>query len=331
MLSWATTSLIADGRGLSDIVQGVTLEVMGEGNSMGPLNEEMRQRMRERQTDIQYDVAWTTLDGYLRWLVERGVSPNVASFVGATTARVYVVGYEDRAPTPEKLEQVRSLFVRRWRRARWGLIRAHLHAGLLRRRSPVIRIQLGVDLDTNGNPLPNGFAPFPVAADREAALELAHVQAAPSHTAFEIRDLEPLVSARPYEVWLWNAETGNSAPATADYYTIETVIVTDELGQQTEHPLLPGDCGVERTPRFHSHQLNARGRDAWRVHACGTDESRDFRSARGPGPVGPVPGSGWYAGRSVGRHLYPPQRLEVRRPGFRGSRRFPYVPRVRSR
>jgi N-acyl-D-amino-acid deacylase len=109
MLSWANTSLIADGRGLSDIVQGVTLEVMGEGNSMGPLNDEMRQRMQERQTDIKYEVAWTTLDGYLRWLVGRGVSPNVASFMGATTARVYVLGYEDRAPTPDELEQMRGL------------------------------------------------------------------------------------------------------------------------------------------------------------------------------------------------------------------------------
>jgi N-acyl-D-amino-acid deacylase len=109
MLSWANRSLIADGRGLSDITQGVTLEVMGEGSSMGPLNEEMRQRMQERQTDIQFDVAWTTLDGYLRWLVERGVSPNVASFMGATTARVYVLGYEDRAPTPDELEQMRGL------------------------------------------------------------------------------------------------------------------------------------------------------------------------------------------------------------------------------
>ncbi len=109
MLSWANTSLIADGRGLSDIVQGVTLEVMGEGSSMGPLNDEMRQRMQERQTDVQYDVTWTTLDEYLQWLVDRGVSPNVASFMGATTARVYVLGYEDRAPTPDELEQMRGL------------------------------------------------------------------------------------------------------------------------------------------------------------------------------------------------------------------------------
>lgn len=99
---------------------------------------------------------------------------------------------------------------------------------------PVIRIQIGVDLDTNGNPLPNGFAPFPVAADREAALDLANVQAAPSRIAFEIRDLEPLAGDTPYEVWLLNPETGNSVPATANYFTIETVIVTDPLGQQTE-------------------------------------------------------------------------------------------------
>jgi N-acyl-D-amino-acid deacylase len=109
MLSWANTSLIADGRGLSDIMQGVTLEIMGEGSSMGPLNDEMRQRMQERQTDILYDVTWTTLDEYLQWLVDRGVSPNVASFMGATTARIYVLGYEDRAPTPDELQQMREL------------------------------------------------------------------------------------------------------------------------------------------------------------------------------------------------------------------------------
>lgn len=109
MLSWANTSLIEDGRGLSDIRQGVTLEVMGEGTSMGPLNAQMKQRMQERQTDIQYDVTWTTLGEYLEYLEERGVSPNVASFMGATSARIYVIGYEDRAPTPEELDEMRAL------------------------------------------------------------------------------------------------------------------------------------------------------------------------------------------------------------------------------
>ena len=109
MLSWANESLIQDGRGLSDIRQGVTLEVMGEGTSMGPLNDEMKQRMQERQTEIQYDVTWTTLGEYLDYLEERGVAPNVASFMGATSARIYVIGYEDRAPTPDELDEMRAL------------------------------------------------------------------------------------------------------------------------------------------------------------------------------------------------------------------------------
>ncbi|MFQ5600098.1 MAG: amidohydrolase family protein [Candidatus Krumholzibacteriia bacterium] len=109
VLSWATESLIEDGRALSDIRQGVTLEVFGEGWSMGPLNEAMKEEVVERQTDIRYDVAWTTLGEYLDHLVARGVSPNVASFVGAATVRIHVLGYEDRAPTPEELEAMQDL------------------------------------------------------------------------------------------------------------------------------------------------------------------------------------------------------------------------------
>lgn len=89
VLSWANVSLLHDGRGQSDLRQGVTLEVMGEGSSMGPLSDAMKEEMRRRQGDIRYDVAWTTLGEYLDHLVERGVSPNVASFVGATTVRVH--------------------------------------------------------------------------------------------------------------------------------------------------------------------------------------------------------------------------------------------------
>ena len=87
MLSWATESLIQDGRGQSDIRQGVTLEVMGEGWSMGPLNPEMKRLAVERQGDIRYPIAWTTLGEYLEHLERRGVAPNVASFVGAATVR----------------------------------------------------------------------------------------------------------------------------------------------------------------------------------------------------------------------------------------------------
>ncbi len=109
MMCWANESLIADGRSQSDIRQGVTLEVMGEGDSMGPLNERMREQMVQDQGDIKYDVTWTTLDEYLKHLEKRGVSPNVASFVGAATPRIYVIGYDDRPATPEELERMQDL------------------------------------------------------------------------------------------------------------------------------------------------------------------------------------------------------------------------------
>ncbi len=109
MLSWATESLIADGRSQSEIRQGVTTEIMGEGVSMGPVNDRMREKMRREQKDIRYDIPWTTLSEYLRFLEKRGVSCNVASFVGATTIREHVIGFEDKQPTPEQLEQMRAL------------------------------------------------------------------------------------------------------------------------------------------------------------------------------------------------------------------------------
>src|SRR3989475_11086946 len=109
VLSWAIPSLIADGRAPSDVHQGVTLEGFGEGSSMGPLTDPMRQDHIERQTDIKYDVPWTTLREGLEHLVRLGVSTNVASFVGATTLRVHEVGYDDRPATPAELERVRAL------------------------------------------------------------------------------------------------------------------------------------------------------------------------------------------------------------------------------
>jgi N-acyl-D-amino-acid deacylase len=109
MLSWATETLLEDPRGLSDIKQGVTLEVFGEGWSMGPITDAMRDEMIEQQGDIQFDVPWTTLGEYLEHLEERGVSPNVASFVGATTVRIHELGYENRPPTAEELERMKDL------------------------------------------------------------------------------------------------------------------------------------------------------------------------------------------------------------------------------
>jgi N-acyl-D-amino-acid deacylase len=109
MLSWATESLIQDGRSQGDIRQGVTLEVFGEGWSMGPLNDSMRKEMIESQGDIKFPVPWTTLSQYLEHLVRLGVSPNVASFVGATTVRIHEIGYANRAPTEAELERMRAL------------------------------------------------------------------------------------------------------------------------------------------------------------------------------------------------------------------------------
>ncbi len=109
MLSWATESLILDGRSQSDIRQGVTLEVMGEGWSMGPLNEDMKMEAVEAMGDLKYDIEWTTLGEYLQYLEDKGISTNVASFVGATTLRIHEIGYEDRAPTAEELERMKIL------------------------------------------------------------------------------------------------------------------------------------------------------------------------------------------------------------------------------
>ena len=109
MLSWASDALLVDGRSQSDIRQGVTLEVFGEGWSMGPLSPRMKQELRERQGDIKYDVTWTTLGEYLEHLERRGVSCNVASFVGATTVRIHAIGYDDRPPTTSELDQMRGL------------------------------------------------------------------------------------------------------------------------------------------------------------------------------------------------------------------------------
>ena len=109
MLSWATESLIQDGKSQSDIRQGVTLEVMGEGASMGPVTESMKQAWMQMQGDIKYDIKWNTLGEYLEYLEEKGVATNVASFVGATTLREREIGFENRPPSPQELENMRRL------------------------------------------------------------------------------------------------------------------------------------------------------------------------------------------------------------------------------
>jgi N-acyl-D-amino-acid deacylase len=109
MLSWATDSLRHDGRAMSDVKQGVTLEVFGEGWSMGPLNDAMRETAARQQGDIRYPIDWSTLGGWLEGLEQRGVSVNVASFVGATTVRVNVLGYANRPPDAQELARMQDL------------------------------------------------------------------------------------------------------------------------------------------------------------------------------------------------------------------------------
>jgi N-acyl-D-amino-acid deacylase len=127
MLSWAPGSLLVDGRSQSDLRQGVTLEVFGEG-SMGPINETMRREMLERQGDIKYDVPWTTLGDYLEHIEKRGISPNVASFVAASAVRVHELGRINRAPTPEELERMRALVRQAMEEGALGLTSALIYA-----------------------------------------------------------------------------------------------------------------------------------------------------------------------------------------------------------
>lgn len=109
MMSQAGQTLIVDGKAQSDIRQGITLEVLGEGESMGPLSERMKEDLVKGQGDEGSSVGWTTLDEFLRFLENRGVTPNVASFIGAATPRIYVIGYDDRPPTEEELSLMQKL------------------------------------------------------------------------------------------------------------------------------------------------------------------------------------------------------------------------------
>ena len=127
MLSWATESLLEDGRAQSDIRQGVTLEVMGEGSSMGPLTDSMKEEL-EAQSLLGHPVEWTTLGEYLEHLERRGVSPNVASFVGSATVREHVVGADDRPPTVDELAQMQQLVAEAMREGAVGLAAALIYA-----------------------------------------------------------------------------------------------------------------------------------------------------------------------------------------------------------
>ena len=128
MLSWADKSLIEDGRSQSDIRQGITLEVMGEGWSDGPLNDAMKKEAIDKQGDIKYDITWQTLGGYLNFLEKKGVSANIASFVGATTLRIYAIGYENRPPTPDEMTTMKKLAAQAMEEGAIGMSTALIYA-----------------------------------------------------------------------------------------------------------------------------------------------------------------------------------------------------------
>ena len=133
MLSWSTESLLVDGRSQGEIRQGVTTQIFGEGSSMGPLNEAMKKRMVEQMGDLKFDITWTTLAEYLRELERRGVSQNVASFLGATTVREHVIGLADRKPTAAELDAMRDLVRREMEAGALGhRVVPDLCAGVLR-------------------------------------------------------------------------------------------------------------------------------------------------------------------------------------------------------
>ena len=121
MLSWSTESLLADGRSQGEIRQGVTTQIMGEGTSMGPLTPEMKRRFEESQGDVRYEITWTTLAEYLRTLEKKGVSQNVASFVGSGTIRSYVVGLDNRPFTASEMERARELIRHEMREGALGI------------------------------------------------------------------------------------------------------------------------------------------------------------------------------------------------------------------
>ena len=192
MLSWATESLLHDGLSQSDIRQGVTLEVMGEAESMGPLNSQMKKDFVSQQGDIRYDVKWTTLGGYLEHLEKRGVSCNVASFVGGTTVRVHELGYSDRAPTPDELQRMTRLVEQAMEEGAVGVSSALIYApGFYAKTDELIALARAAGkhggiyishLRSEGNQFLEALDEFlTIAREADVAAQIYHLKAAGSN------------------------------------------------------------------------------------------------------------------------------------------------------
>jgi N-acyl-D-amino-acid deacylase len=189
VMSQSTESLIADGRGMSDLLQGVTTEILGEGESAGPLTPAMKKEWLESEADIRYPIEWTTLREYLDWLVRRGISPNIGSFLGAATPRVNVLGRENRAPTAAELEQMRGIVRKAMDDGAFGLASALIYApGAYATTSELVELAKVTGehggmyishMRSEGNRLLEGVAEL-IAISREGKLpaEIYHLKAA---------------------------------------------------------------------------------------------------------------------------------------------------------
>ena len=189
LMSWATETMIQDGRAMSDILQGVTLEVMGEGTSMGPIPDSLKEWAQSQQGDIKYEIEWTTLGEYLEYLVARGVSPNVASFMGAATARVNVLGFEAKAPSEDELAGMQELVREAMQEGALGVASALIYAPGAYAQTPELVALAEVagefggiyisHLRSEGNQILEAFEEF-LAIAREAGVpaEIYHLKAA---------------------------------------------------------------------------------------------------------------------------------------------------------
>jgi N-acyl-D-amino-acid deacylase len=189
LMSWATETLIEDGRAMSDILQGVTLEVMGEGTSMGPIPDSLKEWAESQQGDIKYTIEWTTLGEYLEYLVDRGVSPNVASFMGAATARINVVGFADRAPSPDELVSMQDQVREAMQEGALGLASALIYAPGAYAETPELVALAKASgefgglyishLRSEGNQILEALEEFmTIAAEAEVPAEIYHLKAA---------------------------------------------------------------------------------------------------------------------------------------------------------
>ncbi len=189
LMSWATETMIEDGRAMSDILQGVTLEVMGEGDSMGPIPDSLKAWAQSQQGDIKYEIEWSTLGEYLEYLVNRGVSPNVASFMGAATARVNILGFEDRDPSADELVAMQDLVRQAMEEGALGVASALIYAPGAYANTPelIALAQAGGEyggiyishLRSEGNQLLEAFEEFlTIATEAGVPGEIYHLKAA---------------------------------------------------------------------------------------------------------------------------------------------------------